>query len=350
MPNSSHNTRANLKKLFVCSTLLFLISICTGGQVWAGPEFIPSAASDSIVGWTPKLSIPQVGRIEFKPFGKFGYRRVGWSAKVPISAHYLPSDSLESIDEYYNISPKEIDLWLGEAGVEAKFVNGSIVILRASGNILQNVLNTWVPETRVEAERLLWRQSSFSWIEVEGLLIQPIMGNICIQAGLKYDDFRLAFKKPYELTSMSSSRKTAINFRAHQADSYIWFPYMGLGWNGSQLKFFVSASMFAPSTIRMESRINAISSKTSDVSCYTVFSSKEPATYMEMNVEYFINVLKLVNLSLWGKAGWMKASGKGEVTNKCDVFSGSANLPFDVFDITFTRYDVGAGLSLNIAF
>lgn len=306
--------------------------------------------SSQLITFFPDIGLPNISRIQITPYGKFGYRRVGWSAIIPVPYTFLFNESADLVGDYYTIKLKEVDLWVAEAGIEAQFSGGATVFARISGNILQGLLNTWFPETREEAERLLWKQRDFSWIEIEAGFIQSVLGPLSMEAGLRYDDFRLAFKEPYEIRAATGSRITSVTFKAYQADSYIWLPYIGCGLNGKGLKAFVIGSLFAPSHIKMEARVSANASQTSGVSCYTILTSNEPASYLEFNIQYLMNWLPLVNLSLWGKSGWLRISGKGDVQNNCVSSPGVSVLPLDEINLTFTRYDIAAGLSLNISF
>lgn len=306
--------------------------------------------SSQLITLLPEIGIPNISRIQFTPYGKFGYRKVGWSAIIPVPYTFLFNESPDLVGDYYTIKLKEVDLWVAEAGIEAQFVGGATVFARISGNILQGIMNTWFPETREEAERLLWKQRDFSWIEIEAGFIQSVLGPFSMEAGLRYDDFRLAFKEPYEIRAATGSRITSVTFKAYQADSYIWLPYIGCGLNGKGLKAFVIGSLFAPSHIKMEARISGNASQTSGVSCYTILTSNEPGSYLEFNIQYLMNWLPLVNLSLWGKSGWLRISGKGDVQNNCVSSASVRVLPLDEINLTFTRYDIAAGLSLNISF
>ena len=301
--------------------------------------------SSQLLGFLPDIGFPNVSRIQFFPYGKFGYRKVGWRAIIPVPYTFLFNESADLVGDYYTIKLKEVDLWVAEAGIEAQFIGGATVFARISSNILQGLLNTWFPETREAAERLLGKQSDFSWIEVETGFIKSILGPLSIEAGLRYDDFRLAFKEPYEIKAATGSKITSVTFKAYQADSYIWLPYIGCGLNGKSVKAFLSGSLFAPSHIKMEARVSANASQISGVSCYTILTSNEPASYLELNIQYLMNWLPLVNLSLWGKSGWLRISGKGDVTNNCVSSPGFSVLPLDEINLTFTRYDIAAGLS-----
>jgi len=277
----------------------------------------PKTLSSGILMFFPDIGFPNISRIQFTPYGKFGYRKVGWSARIPVPYMFLFNESPDLVGDYYTIRLKEVDLWVAEAGIEAQFNGGATVFAQVSGNLLQGILNNWFPETREEVERLLWKRRDFSWIEVEGGLIQPILGPISMKVGLRYDDFRLAFKEPYEIKAVGGTRITSVSLKAYQADSYIWLPYVGCGLNGKGIKAFIIGSLFAPSQIRMEARVTANVSQTSGVSCYTIFTSNEPASYVELNIQYLMNWVPIVNLSLWGKSGWLQISGRGEIQNNC---------------------------------
>ena len=144
-------------------------------------------------------------------------------------------------------------------------------------------------------------------------------------------------KSRMQIKATTGSKITSVTFKAYQADSYIWLPYIGCGLNGKSVKAFLSGSLFAPSHIKMEARVSANASQISGVSCYTILTSNEPASYLELNVQYLMNWLPLVNLSLWGKSGWLRISGKGDVTNNCVSSPGFSVLPLDEINLTFTR-------------
>lgn len=298
----------------------------------------------------PDIGIPNMGRVQIKPSGKFGYRRVGWKAGIPIPYKFLFNDSADVVGDYYTIKPKEVDLWVGEASVQAEFSSGLAVFTTVSGNILQSALNNWFPETREEAERLLWRQREFLWMEADFGLIQPVLGPLCMEVGFRYDDFRLVFKEPYETRTLGGSKISSVNLRAYEAQSRTWIPYIGIGLNSWSLKAFIIGSLFAPSKTRLETRVSANSSQLLGVSCFTAFTTDEPATYIELNAQYLMKWIPLVNLSLWGKSGWLQVLGRGEIDNTCSFSPGFSVQPFDEITLTVNRYDIAAGLSVNIVF
>lgn len=312
------------------------------------------ASSGNVSGWItgflPDIGFPALSRMEITPYGKFGYRKVGWSAKLPVPFRIESGGSVDSVGDYYTLRLREVDLWVAELGMDAQLVKGVTVYSKISGNILQGILNEWFPESRTEAEQLLWRTRNFSWVELEGGIIKPIIWNFSMKAGLRYDDFRLAFKDPYEINASSVSGNTSVTLRAYQANSYIWIPYLGLGWNGKRLKLFLTGSLFAPSQIRLESRVSARTTSPDVFSCYTTFSSGEAASYIEMSLEYFMNWIPVVNLSFWGKSGWAQVSGKGDISYNCLPTQNNSTRVIDESRITFTRYDISAGLSLNATF
>ena len=298
----------------------------------------------------PDIGIPNIGRVQIKPSGKFGYRRVGWKAQIPIPYTFLFNNTPDLVGDYYTIKPKEVDLWVAEAALQAQFGDGFSIFAAISGNILQSALNNWLPETREEAERLLWRQREFLWMEADFGLIQPVLGPLCMEVGLRYDDFRLVFKEPYETRTLGGSKMSSVNLRAYEAQSRTWIPYIGIGFNSWSLKAFVIGSLFAPSKTRLETRVSANSSQLSGVSCYAAFSTGEPSTYIELNAQYLMKWIPLVNLSLWGKSGWLAVSGRGEVENTCSFSPGFSVQPFEEITLTVNRYDIAAGLSVNIVF
>lgn len=341
--------RMKILPLLLFSWLIFLLPQFTclalaaeKNDSWSIPGFLE--------GISPDLGLGGFHRIRITPFGKFGYSKVGWTASLPTYQVISTSELAESGVGQFRLSLKEADLWLAEAGLEAGFVSGTSLMMRISGNILQDALNTWLPESRDEVERLLWKNRSVNWLEMEISITRPILGNLSMKTGLRYDDFRLAFKTPYEINAQDSSKKASMSFRGYQAESHAWIPYLGLGWFGEKFKLFLIGSVFAPSKISLESRISASSQSKTDVSCYTVFSSNEPASFIEINLGYAFRFMSLVNLSLWGKSGWLYTSGKGEITRNC---SGSAGLsPKNTLDhdMTFSRYDISGGLSLDVSF
>jgi hypothetical protein len=298
----------------------------------------------------PDIGLPDIGRVQIKPSGKFGYRRVGWKAEIPIPYTFIFNDSDNMTGGYFPIKLNEVDLWIAEAALQAKFGKGFSIFASISGNILQSALNKWLPDTREEAERLLWKQREFIWMEAEFGCLQPVLGPLCMEAGLRYDDFRLVFKEPHEIKVSAGSKAAFLNLKAHEAQSKIWIPYIGFGFDGVFFKAFAIGSVFAPSSIRIETRISANSSQLSSVSCYTILTTDEPATYFELNAQYLMNWLPLFNLSLWGKSGWVQVSGSGRIQNDCSASPGVSAKPFEEISLNVSRHDMAAGLSLNIVF
>ncbi len=347
-------TRQRPVSLRVGLTLLVsvLISIGPAGtdNVWSGAAYWTGNVRDGILAFSPTLSLPAVGRIQFTPFGRLGYRKVWWSARVPFPYAIDFGASADLVREFYKMRLPAVDMWVAEVGTEALLAGDATLGLKLSGNILQEALNTWLPETRTEAERLLWRSRNFSWVELDFYAIKPIKGSFCMKSGLRYDDFRLAFKNPYEINKISSTGNASVDFRAYQASSHIWEPYLGLGWNGPRLKAFLTASIFAPSTITMQSRISANIPKTSNFSCYTIFSSDKPASCLEMSLEYAVDLPYSLNFRIWGRSGWLQAAGKGEISSDCLSAANVKKLGDDDSHITFTRVDGAAGLSINLTF
>ncbi|MFH0960169.1 MAG: hypothetical protein V1897_15860 [Pseudomonadota bacterium] len=298
----------------------------------------------------PDIGMPNIGRVQISPSGKFGYRRVGWQTRIPIPYTFIFDTSEELVGDYYTIKLKEVDLWVAEAMVQMNFGGRFSAFAAISGNILQSALNNWIPETREDAERLLWRQREFLWMEVDLGLVQKVLGPLCVEVGLRFDDFRLVFKEPYEAKTLGGSKISSVNLRAYQAQSRTWLPYLGVGFHSDLLKAFIVGSLFAPSQTSLQTRISASSSQSSGVSCYTIFTTDEPATYIEFNAQYLMKWIPLVSLSLWGKSGWLQVSGRGGVENSCSASPGFSAQPFDEIALTVKRHDIAAGLSLNIIF
>lgn len=305
---------------------------------------------DGILAAGPNFSLPSVGKIRFTPFGRLGYRKVGWSARVPFPYSVEFGASSDLFREFYRIRMPAVDMWLAEGGVDALLAGNATLGLRISGNILQDVLNTWLPESRSSAERSLWRSRNFSWTEVDFYAIKPVHGSFCLKSGLRYDDFRLAFKEPYEIRNISEGGNASVDFRAYQASSHIWAPYLGLGWDGPRLKAFLTASVFGPSSISMQSRMSANIPGASNFSCYTTFSSSKPASCLDMSIEYAVDIPYGLSFRIWGKSGWMQVAGKGDISSDCLHNSHVKKPVDDALHLTFTRIDGAAGLSINLTF
>lgn len=340
-----------LRMAFTLSiSVLICISPSGTDNVWSGTANWTENVLDGMLGFSPTLSLPSIARIQFTPFGRLGYRKVGWSARVPFPYVIDFGASPDLVREFYRIRLPVVDLWLAEGGVEALLAGDATLGFRISGNILQNILNSWFPETGTEAERLLWRSRNFSWIELDLYAIKPIKGSFCMKSGIRYDDFRLAFKDPYEINNISATDNASVGFRAYQAGSHVWAPYLGLGWNGDRLKAFITASAFAPSTITMQSRVSVNIPKTSSFSCYTTFSSNEPASYLELSLEYAVDLPYGMNFRVWGRSGWLQAAGKGQISSDCLSNARVSTPGDDASHLTFTRVDGAAGLSINLTF
>ena len=330
--------------------MLFCMGPVAIENAWSGKGFVTKGVHDAFLTSSPGFSLPSLGKISFTPFGRLGYRKVGWSARVPFPYSIELGASADLFREYYRIRMPAVDMWVAEGGVEALLAGKATLGLRVSGNIIQGVLNTWLPESRSSAEQSLWRSRNFSWTELDFYAIKPIHGSFCLKSGLKYDDFRLAFKKPYEIRNNSGTGDASVDFRAYQAASHVWAPYLGFGWNGPKLKAFLTAGVFAPSTISMQSRISANIPRASNFSCYTTFSSNEPASCLEISLEYAVDMPYGLSFRLWGKSGWLQASGKGDISSDCLNNSDVKRPAEDALNITFTRVDGAAGLSMNLTF
>ena len=90
----------------------------------------------------PDIGIPNIGRVQIKPSGKFGYRRVGWKAEIPIPYTFVFNDSADVVGDYYTIKPKEVDLWVGEASVQAEFSSGFAIFTTVSGTFCRALSTT----------------------------------------------------------------------------------------------------------------------------------------------------------------------------------------------------------------
>lgn len=302
--------RFSPKLLALWSPLFFWILFINAEVVSGAPVYATANVMANSLCSSPDFSSPWIGKIEFSPYGRLGYRKVSWSARVPFPYVVDTRAPNEFLREFYRIRLPAVDLWLAEAGIDASFGGGNVVGARISGNLLQGILNNWLPETRDEAERLLWSQRNFNWVEFELYALKPVWKSLCFKSGVRYDDFSLAFKIPYEIETASESEKVNVTFRAYQADSHVWLPYLGFGWNGAKMKAFIIASVFAPSSISMESRIAVTSPRASSFSCYTTFFSDKPASYLELSLEYAVDIKQGMNFRIWGKSGWLQAAGK----------------------------------------
>ncbi|MBI4964464.1 MAG: hypothetical protein HY913_14395 [Desulfomonile tiedjei] len=325
--------------------------------VWLVPF---SAAANDIVGSLVVSAVPaetfgstafRFGQIRITPSGRLGYQRMGVDARIPVPFELSIKGGEGYRGDPARLKLPEANLWIAEASVTAQVNPNLAFFTSVAGNFVQSFLGPTLGGTVVPNRPSEWRERQLEWWEIEVGATFNVWSPFGLIGGLRWDHFDLAFRDARGVAGASSGTYKNVNLEATDLSSEIWIPYAGFGLLGRSYKAYIIASPFAATDIKVLTRMTANVLPSNNFSGEAEVALNKPAGFVEARFEYDARVSPEIRLGLWSKGSWLATRGTGKVegkytTNHPDLTA----TPLGGESMTFSRYNVAAGLALKLSF
>jgi hypothetical protein len=292
-----------------------------------------------------------VRQIRIAPSGRLGYQRMGVDVKIPVPFEISITGGDGYKGDPARLRLPEANLWIAEARISAQVTTDTGFFASAAGNFVQSFLGPALGGTVVPNRASEWRERQLEWWEVEAGATFTPWSPFAFIAGLRWDHFDLVFRDARGVASSSSGPYRNVILVTTDLLSEIWIPYGGFGLLGSSYKAYVIASPFAATDIKVLTRMTAEMAPSYNFSGEAEVALKKPAGFVEARFEYDSRVWPEVHLGLWAKGSWLAGRGLGKIEGK--YTSNNPGLTATAVEgetMTFSRYNVAAGLALKLSF
>ena len=293
----------------------------------------------------------RIQQIEIVPSGRLGYQRMKWDARIPV-----PFELFLKGGEFYRgdaarLRLPEANLWIAEASISAQVTRQIGFFASAAGNFVQNLLGPTLGGTIAPTRTSEWRERQLEWWEVEAAATFSPWSPFALMAGLRWDHFELVFRDARGLASLSSGPFRNVNLVSTDLSSETWIPFVGAGLLGRNYRAYIIASPFAAADIKVFTRMTASVLPSYDFSGGATVALNKPAGFVETRFEYDANVWAGFRLGLWAKGSWLAGRGMAKIeSNYTTNHPGLTVTPLLGEIMTFSRYNLAAGLALRLSF
>jgi len=290
-------------------------------------------------------------KIRIAPSGRLGYQRMRVDATIPIPFELSTKGGDLFRGDSARLRLPEANLWIAEASVWAQATPEIGFFASAAGNFVQSFLGPTFGGTIVPTTASEWRERQLEWWEVEAGATFTPWSPFTFLAGLRWDHFDLVFRDARGVASLSSGPFRNVNLVSTDLLSEIWILYGGIGLLGGSYKAYIIASPFAVTDIKVLTRMTANMAPSYNFSGEAAVALNKPAGFVEARFEYDANVWAGFRLGLWAKGSWLAGRGLANIEGKYTTnHPGLTATPLDGEVMTFSRYNVAAGLALKLSF
>jgi hypothetical protein len=290
-------------------------------------------------------------QVRIVPSGRLGYQRMGVDASIPVPFQLFIKGGEVYRGDPTRLKLPEANLWIAEASILAQVTPTIGFFAAASGNFVQNFLGPTLGGTVIPRRTSEWRERQLEWWDVEAGATYTPWSPFAFIVGLRWDHFDLVFRDARGLASLSAGSFSNVNLVSTDLLSEIWIPYVGVGLLGQSYRAYLIASPFAAANVNVVTRMTANISPSYSFSGDAVVAFNKPAGFVETRFEYDATVWAGFRLGLWAKGSWLAGRGLGNIDGT--YTTNNPNLtaaPLSGESMTFSRYNVAAGLALKLSF
>jgi hypothetical protein len=296
----------------------------------------------------PRIDLSE---IKYVPSLKSGYRRMGMQVSVPVPFEVSVPGTESYKGDSVNLGLPDVNLWIIEAGIEARLTPTLKLFLSGAGNLVQNLATSFAGYVDSEPETRLRKKYPLDWIEVEGGFVYYFRPPIGVVAGLKWDHFNMTVKEPGVLSRVDVGSYRNVSLLASDVLSDLVLPYLGVEYAGESLKLRLIGNVLGSAKVKIGTRFRADIAPSYNFLAQNIITMNSMAYFFEASAEYRISIAPNAHLSLWSKGGWMGASGGGRLESGYSTTH--PNLIFGILedrDVVYRRYNVAGGLAVNLSF
>jgi hypothetical protein len=292
-----------------------------------------------------------VRQVRIAPSGRLGYQRMRVDATIPVPFELSTTGGDLFKAESARLRLPEANLWIAEASVWAQVTPEIGFFASAAGNFVQSFLGPTPVGAILPSRTSEWRERQLEWWEVEAAATFTPWSPFAFMAGFRWDHFDLVFRDARGVASLSSGPFRNVNLVSTDLLSEIWIPYFGVGLLSESYKAYVIASPFAATDIKVITKMTANMAPSYNFSGEAEVALNKPAGFVEARFEYDANVWAGFRLGLWSKGSWLAGRGMAKIGGKYTTnHPGLTATPLDGETMTFSRYNIAAGLALKLSF
>jgi len=289
--------------------------------------------------------------IKFTPSLRLGYQRMGMNLVVPIPFELSSGGAEKYAGDSAALKLPDVDVWVGEAGVDAQITGALRLYLAGAGNVIQAVSSTMPGLGNADLKNSAWRQHPLQWGQLEGGIVYGPWGYISAVAGLRFDRFDLRVTEPSGLTKINVGPYKNFSLLAGDVLSELWIPYLGFELAGKSYRASLIASPMVSAKVKARTRLKADVAPSHNFLGESVITLRSPATFVEARLEYKIEIASRFRLSLWSKAGWLASAGGGRLESSYSTTAPNLNVAvLEDRNVNFNRYNLAGGLALDASF
>ncbi len=296
----------------------------------------------------PRIALSEV---KYIPSLKSGYRRMGMFVSVPVPFEVSVPGTESYKGDSVNLGLPDVNLWIIEAGIEARITPTLKLFVSGAGNLVQNLATSFTGYVDSEPETRLRRKYPLDWLEVEGGFVYYFRPSIGLVAGLKWDHFDMTVKEPEVLSRVNVGSYRNVSLLASDVLSDLVLPYLGVEYAGEALKLRLIGNVLGSAKVKVGTRFRADIAPAYNFLAQNIITMNSMAYFFEAGAEYRISMAAGTHLSLWGKGGWMTASGGGRLESGYSTTH--PNLVFGILqdrDVVYRRYNLAGGVAINLSF
>lgn len=299
----------------------------------------------------PRLNQISLSKMKFNPSAKFGYQRMGMTLKTPVPFEV----SVEGADSYKGdpvyLRLPEVNLWIGEAGLDVDVFPSIRLFAKGSGNLVQNLVASLSGKSDDRTNALMLKKNPLVWMEVDGGGVYYPWQHLGIVAGLRWDHFDLTIKEPQPLARVNVGSYRNLGLLASDVLSDLWIPYLGCEARSKSLRASLIGSAFSFARVKARTRLRADVVPSYNFLAESLVTLRSPAFFVEANATYKVELASRIRVSFWGKAGWLRAAGKARL--KTAYNTTYSELKVGILGdrtVSLDRYNLGGGIALDASF
>lgn len=311
----------------------------------------PSRLLASAIPSLPTLEELSLRKFKITPFGKFGYQRMGLEvyAPIPFDLSIPQAETYRGGSAYLKV--RDVDLWLGEIGLDIQIAPTVRVFMRGTANAPQNLAASMLPEAGGPTGASEWKRYSLDWLILEGGAAFDAGGVASVIGGMRWDRLDVALNERSGAVSTTLGPYRNVNLISADVLSDLWIPYIGIGFTGPSYKASLIGSPILLAEIRIRTRLHADILPSHTFLGDGLVTLTHPGGFVEGNVEYLARPVPATQLSLWGRAGAVTSRGPGETEGNYKTTHPDLKVELvEGQNVIFTRYNLAGGVAFNFSF
>ncbi len=326
---------------------LLVLPATMSAHAQEGPYSFPASAFSGM-SWLNRIDFT---KIKYTPSFKFGYQRMGMSLNVPIPFRFSVGGEDTYEGDSVQLKLPDVNLWIGEAGIDVRMTPAISIYANGAGNLLQNLFLSLSGRSTNGIDAATWRTHSLSWMEIEGGMRYSFRSAFAVVSGVRWDHFDLTIKDPKVLTKVNLGAYRNLSLLTSDVLSELWVPYIGSELRYKDLRVLLIGTPFAPVVLRVRTRLRADILPSYNFLGESSITMKSSAAFVEARLEYKIQLAKKTKLSLWGKGGWLYARGGGRLESGYSTTHSGLTVGIgNDRRLKFSRFTLGGGMALNTTF